>query len=47
MSNQMMAMSDLGEALITLGLVARLTGSNISSCFMVVVMSSLLPLGCI
>ena len=50
MSNQIMAMSDLGEALITLGFAARFTGSNSSRCFMVVIMSSpvsLLPLGCI
>ena len=50
MSNQMMAMSDLGEALITLGFAARFIGSNSSSCFMVVVMLSpvsLLLLGCI
>ena len=50
MSNQMMAMSDLGEALITLGFTVRFIGSNSSRYFMVVVMSllvSLLPLGCI
>jgi len=50
MSNQIMVMSDLGEALITLGFAMRFTGSNSSRYFMVVVMSSpvsLLPLGCI
>jgi len=49
-SNQMIAMSDLGEALITLDFAVRFTGSNSSRYFMVVVMSSpvsLLPLGCI
>ena len=48
MSNQMIAMSDLREALMTLGFAAKFTGSNSSRYFMVVVMSSpvsLLPLG--
>jgi len=50
MSNQMIAMSDLEEALMTLGFAARFTGSNNSRCFIVVMMSlpvSLLLLGCI
>ena len=48
MLNQIMAMSNLGEALIILGFAARFTPSKNSRCFMVVVMLSLvslLPLG--
>jgi len=44
MSNQMMAMSDLEEALMTLGFTTRFIGLNSSRCFMVVVMSSLVSL---
>ena len=50
MSNQTIAISDLGEVLMTLGFAVKFTGSNNSRYFMVVVMSlpvSLLLLGCI